>query len=620
MDAVSRLRQISFLEHLLPEEFEALAKMMDLRPFLAGDTILTQGEPTTNFYIVDSGSVNMRFTDRAGYEKAIGSKGEGGFFGVKMFTTQEPSEYTFEAVGKAAMWVVERQDWDALLEQFPDVLEHMPELNAEYRRLTHGLNWLIPGEVVEFMTRRHWWGLLLMMRLPALIAFIFTVGYLISVALNVTTQLPWVLTAYGVVMGICGFWALYAIVQWRNDYFIVTNKRIVRVDRVLFFSDSRNEIPIEKIQAQNVTRGGPISVLLNISDLRITSAASDTSGLVFDQVGNVQRLQGAIGAQFARINERKSAAEREKLRAMIASDLHHYIAQEPVQPDKVVSSPPPASSSRKFLFIFPLGKAASKPKPKPKPKAGGWGSVWKSIYATEMRDGKNVTWRKHHFVLFRQIFWGLIALAAIMLLGTYVFFGGVPFSLSANGIYGALAVFSIPALIFIWWEWADWRVDLYKLSETGIVDIESLPFGLRYSEKKAEISKIQDTKVSRPHLMNVLLDFGNVEVRVAGNAEPFTFNSISKPNLVADEINARIEALKVSATERATREQTRQIVDAIVAYHRLVVTERAQTEAQAAAAQAAAAPPPEPEPPPPPPPAPIARPSLQTDTEFPPEE
>ncbi len=571
MNAVEALQKVYFLEHLLPEEFEALAEMMDLRPYVAGDKILTQGEATTNFYIIDSGHVNLRYTDRSGLEKPISSKGPGEFFGVKMFTTQEPSEYTFEAVGRAEMWTVERQDWDMLLEAFPDALDHMPELQSEYKRLTRGLDWLAPGEIVELVMRRHWWGLFLMLRGPLLVALIFTAAFFISSALGVTNELAWITPVYGIAMLGCLLWGAYMTFDWRNDTYVVTNKRVARYDKVLFFSDSRNEIPIEKIQAQNLRRGGVISTLLNISDLRITSAASEGLGVEFQQLGDVKRMQRAIGIQQTRLAERKSAAERERVRALITNEIRHYVLEQPAAPEKPKMPPPPPMPFRaRFTSLLrPKFKA-------PAASQGGWGSLWKSLYGTEMREGKTVTWRKHHYILLRQIFWGLVMMAILIALGSFVTLGGMPFQLTANGVYTALGVLAIPVLLFIAWEWADWRNDLYKLTETEIIDIESLPFGLRYRENRAELPKIQDIKTTRPRFVNTLLNFGNVEVRVAGNAEPFTFHSVGHPHPVADEISERIEILKVRAAERTARDQTRQIVDAIVAYHRLAVTERYQ--------------------------------------------
>lgn len=550
MDAVSRLRQVYFLDKLPPEELQALADMMDLRPFVPGDKILNQGEPTTNFYIVDSGYVNLRFTERNGAEKPVGSKGPGEFFGVKMFTTQAASEYTFEAVGQAEMWVVERRDWEELLKKFPDILEHMPELSAEYDRLTQGLDWLAPGEIIDLNTHRHQWALLLMLRRPLLGLAVFTIAFLSSLRFGVVDTLPWVILVYAVAMVFLLGWSAWEAILWWNERYIVTNKRAVRIIRILFLSDRRDEIPIEKIQSQFVTRGGPISVLLNIADLRLTSAANESGGILFEQVGNVEEIQSVIEGERVHVIDRRGAAEREILRTQIANQIRHYVFQQPNPPEKPKAQPKPPTSRERLNF------------------------VWNSLFGTEMRDAKIVTWRKSRLVLLQQALWGVGLFFVAILLLAFVLIAGAGLPVSPIGAFSAVGVTMAFALGIMIWQWLDWRVDLYRLTETQIVDIESLPFGLRYSENKADLAKIQDVNTERPHFYNTLLDYGNVVARVAGNSEPFTFISIKRPRAVADEITERTVVLKMRETERNTRDQTRTIVDAIIAYHRLVMAER----------------------------------------------
>lgn len=552
MDAVSRLREVYFLERLEPEEFQALADMMDLRPFVAGARILTQGEATTNFYIVDSGYVNLRLTDKFGYEKPIGSKGPGEYFGIKMFTTQEPAEFTFEAVNQAHMWVVERQDWDKLLEIFPNILEHMPELRAEYARLTRGLDWLSPGEIIDVLTRRHWWALLLMVRLPLLAALAFSAAFYVSMRFGVTENLPWVLYVYLAALGACLLWLSWNALNWFNDIYIVTNKRVVRINQVLFFSDSREELPIEKIQSQKIERGGPISVLLNIADLHLTSAASEEGGLTFEQVGNVERIQKAVDSERVHVTERKGASDRERIRNQIAKEIRHYVFKQPEPTEKPKAAPRPMTLGMRLRMI------------------------WLDAFGTETRREKVVTWRKHRIILLRQVlpFLAVFVVVGMLLIGFSIY--GSALQLAENGVYAGLGLVLLVAFLGMVWQWMDWQVDEYCLTDSHIIDVESLPFGLRYNEQKADLAKIQDVNYARPRFLNTLLDYGNVISRVAGNADPFTFDDVAKPRIVADEISERIVILKLREAERATREQTRIVVDAIVAYHRLVVEERHQ--------------------------------------------
>ena len=73
MDAVSALQRLYFLEHLPPEQLALLAGICKRQRLVSGDDILKQGEQTSHFYIVDEGHVNLRHTDRGGFEKPIGS-------------------------------------------------------------------------------------------------------------------------------------------------------------------------------------------------------------------------------------------------------------------------------------------------------------------------------------------------------------------------------------------------------------------------------------------------------------------------------------------------------------------------------------------------------------------
>jgi hypothetical protein len=354
----------------------------------------------------------------------------------------------------------------------------------------------------------------------------------------------------------------------------------------LFFSDSRSELAIEKIQSQKVERGGPISVLLNISDLRITSASSDAEGVVFRQVGDVQLIQRAISGEQHRIQERNRAMERERLRNQIAREMHHYVFQEPAAQDTEGSQPPvfaPAAVSRgarrmpwQNLCGFSRRRRRRRVPAKPVPLRKRISDTWNSLFGTEIRQGKVVTWRKDYFILVKQIGLWFLLLFVFVALFSAVVLGGQPLGDIQNGVYTSLGVLSLIALLGVIYQWLDWRVDLYRLTETEIYDIESLPFGLRYRESKADLTRIQDVTYEREGIINTLLDYGNVITRVAGNAEPFTFYAITHPRVVADEISERIEILKLRATERTQRESNRNIVDAIIAYHRLMMAERHQ--------------------------------------------
>lgn len=621
MELLTHLRNISFFEHLEPHEFEALAAHFHLTRYIEGDDILKQGQQTEHFFIVEAGAVNMRHTDRSGLERPVGSKGPGDYFGIKMFTTQEPSEYTFESISAASLWVLERREWDRVLAESPGFLDHMPELRQEFERLTRGLDWLAPGEVIHLMTRRHWWALVLMCSLPLAVAALFSIAFWVSARLGVAARLNWLLPVYAVVMVACLVWTAWRALNWWNDTFIVTNRRVVSINKIIFFSETRNELAIDKIQSQRIERGGPISVLLNISDLRITSASSDAMGVLFAQVGDVERIQHIISNEQVRVQEVNRAKEREQLRGQIAREIRPYVFQQPAAPEPAKTE----YSARAAAVVLPWQrwgpgrkKRVARPRPKtpPVPLRKRLRDIWISMFGTEIREGKIVTWRKDYFILFQQIgIWLLFFLVLVAVIAAITYAGDIR-SFVNNGVYTGLGFLTLIAFLGVVWQWLDWRVDLYRLTENEIFDIESLPFGLRYHESKADLNRIQDVTYAREGIINTLLDYGDVITRVAGNAQPFTFIAVTHPRMVADEISERIEILKLRATERTARENTRQVVDAIVAYHRLMMAERFQDSPAPAPTSAAET---QSEPQVPPPSLAARAPSTEIEGEFPPE-
>lgn len=551
MDALTRLQHIYFFDSLTPEDFAALAGICHLQHFGASEDILTQGEVTSCFFIVDEGYVGLIETTKDGLEKALTSKFPGDFFGIKMFTTQALSDYTFKAIDGASVWVIERKDWDQLLVKHGDILMHMPELRKEFTRLTRGLDWLAPGEVIDLVTRRHWFALLLMMRVPLALGLVFGFAFFISWQLGVLSRLPNSIYAFIAALGFFFIWAVWSGVNWFNDTYIVTNKRVIRINRFLFLSDSSQEIPIEKIQAEKVQRGGPISVLLNISDLQITSAAANMPGLVFVQVGNVKRIQKSIELQKSRVKQRDLALARRRLRNQIQQDIRHHML-----PHTEVPEPPP--TLKRVPFTSRVGE------------------TWSELFGTQVRHSSEVTWRKHYVILLQQIGPPLLALSAVILFAIFIALAGLPFKLSATGIYAVLLVLGLGALGAILWQWEDWRLDLYTLTDSEIIDVESRPFGLGYSEKRAQLKNIQDITTARPSFVNVMLDYGNVNTRVAGSAGPFTFTSVAHPKEVADELQNRLALRKFRDEATDRREQSQRMIDGLIAYHDVLNSTRLQ--------------------------------------------
>jgi hypothetical protein len=137
--------------------------------------------------------------------------------------------------------------------------------------------------------------------------------------------------------------------------------------------------------------------------------------------------------------------------------------------------------------------------------------------------------------------------------------------------FGVLALIDLGGLAY---GWADWRNDVYQLTDRAVIDIERKPLGLKSSSREALLVNVQDVRSERPGFLNAMLNFGDVEIRVAGGGEPMVFYDVPHPEDVSTEVFRRLEAFRLRQREREASLQGRNMVDTVVAYHRLLVQER----------------------------------------------
>ena len=96
-------------------------------------------------------------------------------------------------------------------------------------------------------------------------------------------------------------WWVWNLIDWLNDYFIVTNKRVAHRERLLFIREARDEAPLDKVQNVNIDQrfwGN----LLGFGSLVIDTAAGYGGGRVrFDYLGNPGKVQQLIFEEMSRV-------------------------------------------------------------------------------------------------------------------------------------------------------------------------------------------------------------------------------------------------------------------------------------------------------------------------------
>jgi hypothetical protein len=287
----------------------------------------------------------------------------------------------------------------------------------------------------------------------------------------------------------CVLWVVYLAFDWRGDWVALTNRRLIVMDKALFFHEARSEAPVDRVQ--NVTADYPngMSMALDYGHLRVDTAGE--GAIVFTHLPHPKAMREAIFAQQQALDAINTTTD----------DLRKAAVKSILQ-----GSPVPQPS-------------------------------------TAVAQSSTLVWRKHWFFLVR----GVAAPVLLWLLSLAAWFAsiygieqGAPGTLS--GLVGWAVVILAPVcLVWAVYNWENWRNDRYVLDGERLYDIESLPFGLREQSKQTLIARITDVSYVVPAPMAHMLDYGDVVVKTAGEATQFTFDRVPHPRQVQTLVMQRVE-------------------------------------------------------------------------------
>ena len=117
-----------------------LAQLFVQRTFVAGDTLVSYGQPGQGLWLIATGSVNVRIPTPDGTTSQVATLGEGEIFGEISLLTALPT--TAELVAEKEGWALflEKASFQELLDDHPEVAEYVKELGrkrvAEQKEMT----------------------------------------------------------------------------------------------------------------------------------------------------------------------------------------------------------------------------------------------------------------------------------------------------------------------------------------------------------------------------------------------------------------------------------------------------------------------------------------------------
>ncbi|MDQ6694708.1 MAG: PH domain-containing protein, partial [Chloroflexota bacterium] len=263
--------------------------------------------------------------------------------------------------------------------------------SALYSHLIHDLH---QGELVLGLRRRHPLMLVRPLLVPLLLLLAWCAGLLMvapfitglssadpllgsSGAPSWLPPLLWVLY-----IGFALFfvlWTLHGLLDWKDNWVALTTRRLILMDKRFLLREARREVPLQKVQNAVAEYTHPMSMALDFGDLTVDTAGVGT--LQFKGMPQPRTMREAIFAQQKAISAAQPPPEdrrKEVIRNLLGaapSPGAHASAGGPVSS----SSPPvPPSGYGALASIFPFAP---------------------------QRQGSQVTWHKHWFLLVRTLTW-----------------------------------------------------------------------------------------------------------------------------------------------------------------------------------------------------------------------
>jgi uncharacterized membrane protein YdbT with pleckstrin-like domain len=104
-------------------------------------------------------------------------------------------------------------------------------------------------------------------------------------------------------------WFIWRTIDWRNDLYVVTDDRVIDIEKVPFIREHRREAGLDKIQDVRYLQEGIIATSLDFGNVRLETAGG-IGEFTFDSIPHPRAVQIEIFNRIERF--RREAGQRER--------------------------------------------------------------------------------------------------------------------------------------------------------------------------------------------------------------------------------------------------------------------------------------------------------------------
>lgn len=538
------LRREYLFQGLDTAQLLRIASFFDEVHINKGDFVFSQGDAPDNFYIILDGQVKV-FRKKGKKVHHVHILGPGDYFGEQALMFNHPRVASVQAETDVLLLRLAQDQFQNLLHDYVDIRYNLAA-TAESRKMVRRLNfpWQDKQEVIYYITRKHPLFFLISMVGPGLTALFGVIVWILlgtsggSVGFEIGTLI------LAIVLIILGMWGGWNWLDWSNDYYIVTNLRVVWQEKILILYDSRNEAPLNTVVSVNTTTSW-LGRRLNYGDVEVRTY---TGVIPMRKMSRPHLFASFVEGYRKRVQAvSKEQEDREIVTSLRSALLKRNTPPEiltpadeaPPQTETWLNKPPPPDKQE--TFTDDIRKALQ------------------TFLKVRFQEGNVITYRKHYLLLIHH--------AGVAFLLTLLSIFGLGWAIIARQQLMVLILIILFLGTFAWlvYGYMDWSNDIYRLTPEQIMDIEKKPLGREH--KKTSNLDAPDFRVEhvRKNIINIIFNYGNVVVNV-GQTQ-FTFDGVYNPDQVHQDVANYRAALQRKKQEDDNKRDREKMLDWLIAYY-----------------------------------------------------
>lgn len=500
---ITLLREVPLFSGLNVEELERLGEEFVMVELPKDEILFQAQEATDGLFVINSGQVALLGAD--GKQTEILKHAD--VIGTEALNYLPAREKTAMALTDAQVFFLPNKQIQALYASVPAFKETVSVLFNSARLAAYiPMAWLEPGEKIYMMARKHP-VFLLFRSIPPI--FVFAALWFLMMFLSSQSAF-WSLA--GLVAGFlfCLLWLVWNINNWANDFYLITSRRMVWVEHVTGFYDSRQEAPLSTLISVGI-KTSQLGYFLGYSDVIVRTYIGD---IRFERVGHASTIGKLIETNWARgkrVDLELDAREiRKALRQKFGKEAEDITAKD-LQVELGTVEPTPKEVNF-FQWLFA------------------------DFVRVRHEVGGTITYRKHWLILLQKLILPLFALVlSIIFVVAIITHNLIQVDYTMGLVAGYFLIFVAAGMLV--YQYVDWRNDLFQLTPNQVIDLDRKPFG-RESRRSAPLENILSIEYERRGFIPMLFNYGTVYITI-GNTQ-LTFNNVYQPSVVQQDIFTRM--------------------------------------------------------------------------------